>query len=56
MSSSEEPAELDLERPTQRRARPVLRGSERELKAFVSSVMRGDLQRRHPAGRWLRLS
>lgn len=43
MSSPEEPTEPSLELPGQRRARPVLRGSERELKAFLSSVMRGAL-------------
>lgn len=43
MSSDEEHTEPPLELPVQRRARPVLRGSERELKAFLSSVMRGAL-------------
>jgi hypothetical protein len=43
MSSPEESTEPPLELPIQRRARPVLRRSERELKAFLSTVMRGAL-------------
>lgn len=43
MSTSDEATEPTVELPVQRRARPVLRGSERELKAFLSSVMRGEL-------------
>lgn len=42
-STLDETPEPLVELPVQRRARPVLRGSERELKAFLSSVMRGRL-------------